>query len=161
EKIDQVELFIRNASLPQGTFIAVSGAPLLGEAGEIRGGVVVFRDVTERKRLLDEIREKSAALEEQNRRVQEANRLKSEFLANMSPAPRTPLNAIIGFAELMHDGKVGEVAENHKEFLGDILSSSRHLLHLINDLLDLAKIESGRIDLRPEAVSVDALVADV
>jgi signal transduction histidine kinase/CheY-like chemotaxis protein len=88
-------------------------------------------------------------------------RLKSEFLANMSHELRTPLNAIIGFTELMHSGKVGPVSPEHQEFLGDVLTSSRHLLRLINDILDLAKVETGRIDLRPEEIDLPELVDDV
>ena len=85
--------------------------------------------------------------------MQEATRLKSEFLANMSHELRTPLNAIIGFAELMHDGKVGPVSAHHKECLDDILTSSRHLLQLINDVLDLSKVEAGKMEFRPERVT--------
>jgi protein-histidine pros-kinase len=113
-------------------------------------GVLVtaaIRDVTERRRL--------------EQRMQEASRLKSEFLANMSHELRTPLNAIIGFAELMHRGKVGPVSPAHKEYLGDILTSSKHLLQLINDVLDLAKVESGKMEFRPETVELDRLVAEV
>jgi PAS domain S-box-containing protein len=109
------------------------------------------RDVTERRR----------EMEERNQRMQEANRLKSEFLANMSHELRTPLNAIIGFAALMHGGKAGPMADTHKEYLGDILNSSRHLLQLINDVLDLAKIESGRMELRVERVELERLVREV
>src|SRR5204863_8552998 len=82
----------------------------------------------------------------------EASRLKSELLANMSHELRTPLNAVIGFAEILHDGKVGAVTDEQKEFLGDILTSSRHLLQLINDVLDLSKIEAGKMEFRPEAL---------
>jgi PAS domain S-box-containing protein len=121
-----------------------------------------IRDITERKRLEEmEARRKSHELEEENRRMQEANRLKSEFLANMSHELRTPLNAIIGFAELMFKGKVGAMADNHKEYLGDILNSSRHLLQLINDVLDLAKVESGKTEFRPEHVNLGQIVAEV
>src|ERR1700690_4657670 len=93
--------------------------------------------------------------------MQEANRLKSEFLANMSHELRTPLNAIIGFAELMYKGKVGPVAAEHREYLGDILTSSQHLLQLINDVLDLAKVESGKMDVRPATVDLGRLVGEV
>jgi CheY-like chemotaxis protein/nitrogen-specific signal transduction histidine kinase len=97
----------------------------------------------------------------QNRRVQEVNRLKSEFLANMSHELRTPLNAIIGFAELMVDGYVEPGSAEQKEFLGDILSSARHLLQLISDVLDLVKVESGRLELHPEPMEPALLVAEV
>ncbi len=100
-------------------------------------------------------------LEAFSRQLEQANRLKSEFLANMSHELRTPLNAIIGFAELMHDGQVGQVSDLHKEFLGDILSSSHHLLQLINDVLDLAKVESGKMEFRPEPVDLSRIVGQV
>src|SRR4029079_14001707 len=102
------------------------------------------------KALEEQLRRKNDELELQNQRVQQANRMKSEFLANMSHELRTPLNGIIGFAELMHNGKVGAVSDAHKEYLGDILTSSKHLLQLINDVLDLAKVESGKTDFRSE-----------
>jgi len=117
-------------------------------------------DLRERLRA-EEIRRRSAELEMQNRRIQEASRLKSEFLANMSHELRTPLNAIIGFTELLHDGQVDPTSPTHKEFLGDILSSGRHLLQLINDVLDLAKVEAGKLEFRPELVDVTKLVGEV
>jgi len=117
-------------------------------------------DLRERLRA-EEIRRRSAELEMQNRRIQEASRLKSEFLANMSHELRTPLNAIIGFAELLHDGQVDPASPTHREFLGDILTSGRHLLQLINDVLDLAKVEAGRLEFRPEPVVVGTLVGEV
>jgi signal transduction histidine kinase len=117
-------------------------------------------DLRERLRA-EEIRRRSADLEMQNRRIQEASRLKSEFLANMSHELRTPLNAIIGFAELLHDGQVPSDSPTHREFLGDILSSGRHLLQLINDILDLAKVEAGKLEFRPERVEVPRLVGEV
>jgi signal transduction histidine kinase/DNA-binding response OmpR family regulator len=108
-----------------------------------------------------ELESANIELREQNQRVQEADRLKSEFLANMSHELRTPLNAIIGFAELMHDGKVGPVSAEHKEYLGDILTSGRHLLELINDVLDLAKIEAGRLEFTPAPVKLEEIIAEV
>jgi CheY-like chemotaxis protein len=79
----------------------------------------------------------------------------------MSHELRTPLNAIIGFAELMHKGKVGPISTDHQEYLGDILISSRHLLQLVNDLLDLAKVESGKMDFRTQPVNLEKLVGEV
>lgn len=104
---------------------------------------------------------KNEQLTEQNRRVEEASRLKSEFLANMSHELRTPLNAIIGFSELMHDGKVGKIDPEHKEYLGDILNSAHHLLHLINDVLDLAKVESGKMEFYYAPVNLRKLIDEV
>jgi PAS domain S-box-containing protein len=117
-------------------------------------------DLRERRKL-EEIRQRTLELELQNRRIQEANRLKSEFLANMSHELRTPLNAIIGFSELLHDGQVPAESPEHQEFLGDILTSGRHLLQLINDVLDLAKVEAGKLDFRPELVDLTKLVQEM
>ena len=108
-----------------------------------------------------ELRAKNEELEDQYQRVQAANRLKSEFLANMSHELRTPLNAIIGFSELMHDGKVGPVSADHKEYLGDVLTSAKHLLQLINDVLDLAKVESGKLEFAPEPVDLAHALGEV
>jgi signal transduction histidine kinase/DNA-binding response OmpR family regulator len=118
-------------------------------------------EVAERRTLADQLEAQNRTLQEQSLRVQEATRLKSEFLANMSHELRTPLNAIIGFAELMHDAKLGPVSPTHRECLDDILTSSRHLLQLINDVLDLAKIEAGKMEFRPEEVSLAKVVGEV
>jgi len=115
----------------------------------------------ELKKLNEQLDQKVVELEAQNRLVQQANRLKSEFLANMSHELRTPLNAIIGFSQLMHDGKVGPIATDHKEYLGDILTSARHLLQLINDVLDLAKVESGKMEFSPESVNLKTIIGEV
>ena len=100
-------------------------------------------------------------LQSQYLQVREANRFKSEFLANMSHELRTPLNAVIGFAQLLHDGKVGAIEANQKEYLNDILTSADHLLQLINDVLDLAKVESGKLEFEPEPVNLLKLITEV
>jgi signal transduction histidine kinase len=79
--------------------------------------------------------------------LEEASQHKSDFLASMSHELRTPLNAIIGFSQVLREGMVGEVTEKQKEYLGDILSSGNHLLSLINDVLDLSKVEAGQVEL--------------
>jgi len=130
-------------------------------AGAPLGYLLIAKDITEQQRLEAELQRKNEQLADQYLRLQEANRLKSEFLANMSHELRTPLNAIIGFSELLFDGKVGELVPEHHEFIGDILSSARHLLQLINEVLDLAKVEAGMMKFLPEAVELDKLVGEV
>jgi signal transduction histidine kinase len=118
-----------------------------------------LRDITERKRA-EALQARSTELEAENRRILEATRLKSEFLANMSHELRTPLNSIIGFSGLLHDGMVNAAAPEHKEFLGDILAAGHHLLHLINDILDLAKVEAGKVTFCPGHVDLAALIRE-
>lgn len=122
----------------------------------------------ERARLFDEVeaakvelQQRAEALEEANVRLQELDRLKSQFLANMSHELRTPLNSIIGFSEVLIDGLVGEVPPEQRECLENIRSSGQHLLALINDILDLSKIEAGRMELKPTTFDVAELLAEV
>jgi len=89
--------------------------------------------------------------------AESANRSKDEFLANMSHELRTPLNAIIGFSEVLKDGLMGEMTDQPRRFIGDIFSSGNHLLALINDILDLAKVEAGTMMLDLESVQVSSL----
>jgi signal transduction histidine kinase/DNA-binding response OmpR family regulator len=107
--------------------------------------------ITQRAELQAQQRE----LELKSDQAQRADRLKSEFLANMSHELRTPLNSIIGFSELLMDEAAVQLEPRHREFLDDVLGSGRHLLALINDILDLSKIEAGQMELdrRPEAAS--------
>jgi PAS domain S-box-containing protein len=125
------------------------------------GYVLISKDITIQKMLEEQLLRKNEELEEQNKRVQAANRLKSEFLANMSHELRTPLNGIIGFTELMYDKKIGQISDEVQEVLGDILTSARHLLQLINDILDLSKVESGKMEFRPELIQLEKLTEEV
>jgi len=139
--------------------VDISLRPLLLDG--VPHAVGAIRDVTEQKILEEQLQRKNEELEEQYRRVQEANRLKDEFLANMSHELRTPLNAIIGFTEMMYDGEVEDDPETQHEYLGDVLSSSRHLLQLINDVLDLAKVQAGKMTFYPEKVNLEQVVGEV
>lgn len=101
-----------------------------------------------------ELREKTQLLENQNAEIMRATQLKSEFLANMSHELRTPLNSITGFSEVLIDGIPGSLNDAQREYMEEILQGARHLLHLINDVLDLAKVESGKMTFRPEVVDL-------
>lgn len=129
--------------------------------GSVAGIVMFTADITELKELQQQLLERNAALEVETRRAHDANRLKSEFLANMSHELRTPLNGIIGFSTFLRSEKPGPLNADQKEFLGDVLNSGRHLLQLITDLLDLAKIEAGKLELSLEPFSLRAAMAEV
>lgn len=105
-----------------------------------------------------ELQQTIEKLEEARRDVEAATRAKSEFLANMSHELRTPLNSIIGFSEIMADGLTGPLTDEQKEYLNDILESGRHLLELINDVLDLSKIEAGKTELEVNKFSLKGLL---
>jgi PAS domain S-box-containing protein len=125
-----------------------------GNAANFHGAVM---DITERKLADATLRE----LEKEKQLAFEASRLKSEFLANMSHELRTPLNCIIGFTEFLVDQKPGPINPKQREYLTDIHNSSRHLLQLINDVLDLAKVEAGKIDLNPETFPLAKAIEEV
>ena len=115
------------------------------------------------KKVADRTRALAEALNEidnKNHQLELASRNKSEFLANMSHELRTPLNAIIGFAELLLDKVVGTLTPKQSDYVRDILASGKHQLALINDVLDLSKVEAGRLDLERSTFSVSAAVTD-
>ena len=126
-------------------------------------GVVfaALNDITSRRNLEDQLRAQNLKLEERNQRIEAANRTKTEFLGNMSHELRSPLNGIIGFSELLYDGKLGALPERPKEFVGRIHASASHLLQLINGLLDLSKIEAGHLEFLPERLLVSQLIHEV
>ncbi|RLD33624.1 MAG: hypothetical protein DRI73_05200, partial [Bacteroidetes bacterium] len=92
--------------------------------------------------------------------AEESNKSKSEFLRNMSHELRTPLNHIIGFSQLIKDGITGPINNTQEEYLGDILHSSSHLLSLINDLLDIARIESGKVTIIKEDIDLSEIITE-
>ena len=99
--------------------------------------------------MLAQIQDQDIALRAAKEGAEGANKAKSEFLANMSHELRTPLNAIIGFSDVLLEKMFGEINDKQEEYLTDILTSGQHLLSLINDILDLAKIEAGKLELEP------------
>jgi len=120
-----------------------------------------LRDISETVRYETQIEEQNEQLALRNREVERANKLKSQFLANMSHELRTPLNAIIGFSDLMSDGVTGPLSEKQQHFLKRIREGGKHLLQLINDILDLSKIEAGQVILKPEAFNLKGIVPEV
>ncbi|HMI49812.1 MAG TPA: response regulator, partial [Gemmatimonadaceae bacterium] len=151
-KVTNYEL---TARARDGTLTVVSyNASTFHDRDRILQGVfAAARDVTELKLFEQRLQLKNLELEE-------ASRMKSEFLANMSHELRTPLNAIIGFSEVLVDGLVGEMTDQQRGFLSDIFSSGKHLLSLINDILDMSKIEAGKMTLDLEPVEVPSLFAN-
>jgi signal transduction histidine kinase len=133
------------------SYMSTSGDPIFDEAGLFRGYQGTGRDITADVAVAEELR---FAKE----RAEAANRAKSEFLANMSHELRTPLNAIIGFSELIHNQKADRKGDNRADWAGIILSSGRHLLDIINNVLELARIEAGHCDIADERINLATVV---
>ena len=132
--------------------VQISLSPLKTDSGLLVTSAI--RDITGQKEIERVLLEKNAELER-------ANKAKDSFLASMSHELRTPLNGIIGFAEFLADGKPGAVNNKQKEYLEDILNSGRHLLHLINDILDIVKIQAGKLELNPETFLLVDVIEEV
>jgi PAS domain S-box-containing protein len=162
--------------------VEVVSGKILNRRGEPLAIVSVLHDLTEQaenERLYDELKTFSSQLEEriraatadlaeqntrlqwQSRELEKANRLKSEFLASMSHELRTPINALIGYASLMLDRIYGDLTPRQEEGLNRIQGAAQHLLALINDILDLAKIEAGRMPLHLDDVTLSDIVTEI
>lgn len=152
---------------------------ILSSKKGILGTVGISKDITEKKkleraieernlelqelneRLEQKVIERTKELEKANRELERSNRLKSQFIATMSHELRTPLNSILGFSELLMDEVFGALTEKQKRYINNIYNSGNHLLQLINNILDIAKIESGKMELHYEGFSVHQAISEV
>ncbi len=151
-KVRDYELTVR-AKDGAETVVSYNAATFHNREGVLQGVFASARDVTERKSF-------EQALQGKNIELEHASRMKSEFLATMSHELRTPLNAIIGFSEALNDGLVGEMSDSQHEYTGDIFTSGHHLLSLINDILDLSKVEAGMMTIVREAADLNGLLSN-
>ncbi len=139
-------------------WILESAAPIFDEAGRLTGVIVTFPDVSLAVKQRQELRDLSQKYQKESERANAANRLKSTFLANMSHEIRSPMTAILGFSEVLMAELKGQIAEHHTAFLQSIIVSGRRLLTLLNDILDLSKIEAGHIDIQKSEIDMNAEV---
>ncbi len=151
--------------------ISLSISLLRDDSNNVIGTVGVSKDITEKKRyeeelmalnerLEEKVLERTRELETLNKDLEKTNKLKSQFIANMSHELRTPLNSIIGFSESLLHLPVGEMNEKQKRYVGNIFASGNHLLQLINNILDIAKIEAGRLALYCEEFPVGPVIEE-
>jgi len=152
DKVSDYELTVRARNGVE-TVVSYNAATFHDRDRKLQGVFAAARDVTERKRF-------ERALEAKNIELEHASRMKTEFLATMSHELRTPLNAIIGFSEALKDGLMGETTALQHESIDDIFASGQHLLSLINDILDLSKVEAGKMALELEAVDFHQLLSN-
>ncbi len=151
-RVSNYELTVR-AQNGEETVVSYNAATFHDRDRKLQGVFAAARDITERKRF-------ELTLQEKNIELEHANRMKSEFLATMSHELRTPLNAIIGFSEALKDGFMGRMNATQQEYIGDIFTSGQHLLALINDILDLSKVEAGMMLLELEPVDLSTLLSN-
>jgi PAS domain S-box-containing protein len=150
-------------------WVAWTNKAVFDQQGQLIEVFSIGNDITERKRVGEElnkyrehleelVKERTAELEQANIRLQELDRLKSMFIASMSHELRTPLNSIIGFTGMTLQGLSGELTDEQKDNLSRVYQSARHLLALITDVIDISKIEAGRIDTFQEVFSLKEII---
>ncbi len=166
---------LRGEPTPLGDFAVLQGdrklelelraAPLRDADGALIGAVACFSDVTDKKvaeamltRDAERLCGLAAELDDARRAAERSNQYKSRFLAGMSHELRTPLNAVIGFSELLEQQMFGPLNEKQRSYVVNVLSSGRHLLAIVNDILDLSKVEAGRFEIAREFTSLHSIV---
>jgi PAS domain S-box-containing protein len=157
-KVNDYELTVRHWD-GRETAVSYNATTLYDRERRLQGVFVAARDITERKRLDEVLLEKSVELMNAKVLAERANQAKSDFLSSMSHELRSPLNGILGFAQLM-ESDIPPPNESQKESIAQILHAGWHLLTLINEVLDLAKIESGKLSLSSEAVSLSEVMGE-
>ncbi|HUH11529.1 MAG TPA: PAS domain-containing sensor histidine kinase [Longimicrobiales bacterium] len=164
ERVRRINFQVRS---PWGEdrYLSAAAAPIVGPEGNQSGAAMVVRDVTDEQQYAgmlrhtnQELRKQASLLEQVNRQLREATAAKDQFLAVMSHELRTPVNAVMGYADLLDLEIKGPLNEEQKHMLGRVTETARHLLGLINEILDLAKVGSGQVELKLERVELRDVV---
>ena len=155
-QVERCELKLKTKT-DKDVWVYMSASPALDENGKMLWSCVLVYDITERKQAEEQLRESSERISLANAELARATRLKDEFLANMSHELRTPLNAILGLSEALQEEVYGDLTPRQRKSIVTIEQSGQHLLELINDILDLSKIESGKMELEIASVSLENL----
>ncbi|MGH7483642.1 MAG: ATP-binding protein [Longimicrobiales bacterium] len=165
ERVERVSFILRSAAVGGERYISGSAAPITSVRGDMTGAAMVFRDVSDEHQYAEmlrhtnrELRKQAEILEQMNQQLREATAAKDQFLAVMSHELRTPINAVMGYADLLDLGVKGDLNPDQKSMLGRIRDTSKHLLGLINEVLDLAKIGSGQVDLVMSEIDVRPII---
>ena len=159
KKVTNYELTVR-ARGGKETVVSFNATTFYDRNRKLQGVFAAARDITERLLLDKALQDQNTELESAKSAAEKANFTKSEFLSNMSHELRTPLNSIIGFSEVLVDGLRGDLTPGQKEYVEQVLDSGRHLLSLINDILDLSKVEAGRMELDIEPLEIATVLCD-